>query len=130
MSNEYESFIMKLAHAQQPRFGPRLIAKLCLNLIPDLRKLFVAAQFPARDGRHHFFVRHRQAEIPPEPVFQPEHIVAHDVPAARFLPEFGWIESSQQHLLAADRVHLLAHDLLNLQKRALRQKQVIVNAGG
>ena len=112
----------ELAHAQQAGFRPRLIAELGLNLIPDLRQLLVAAQFAARNGGHHFFVRHAQAQVAPEAVFQAEHVVAHDVPAAGFLPDFGRIQRGQQHLLAADGVHLFAHDLLNLQQRALRQQ--------
>ena len=39
----------ELPHAQQSRLRPRLIAKLGLDLIPDLRQLFIAAQFAARD---------------------------------------------------------------------------------
>ena len=122
MSKEYESFMMNWRTRSKPGFGPRLVAELGLNLVPDLRQLLVAAQLAARDGRHHLFVRHAQAEIAPEAVLQAEHVVAHDVPAARFLPDFGRIQRRQQHLLAADGVHLLAHDLLNLQQRALRQE--------
>jgi len=40
------------------------------------------------------------------------------------------MQSGQQHFLAADCIHLFAHDLLDLQKRALREKQIIVDAGG
>ena len=73
----------ELAHAQQTGFGARLVAEFGLDLIPDLRQLFVAAQFAARDGGHDFFVRHAEAEVAAETVFQAEHVVAHDVPAAR-----------------------------------------------
>jgi hypothetical protein len=54
-------FHQELAHPQQARLRPRLIAKLGLDLIPDLRQLFVAAQLLARNLRHHFFVGHAQA---------------------------------------------------------------------
>ena len=50
----------ELAYAQQPRFRPRFIAKLGLDLIPDLRHLFVAAQLAARGSRNRFLVRHAQ----------------------------------------------------------------------
>ena len=76
----------ELAHAQEPRFRPLLIAKLGLNLIPDLRQLLVAAQFAARGGGDHFFVGHAQTQVALKAVLQPEHVVTHDVPAARFLP--------------------------------------------
>ena len=114
----------------KPGLRPRFIAKLGLNLIPDLRQLLVAAQFAARNERHHLFVRHTQAEIAAKAVLQAEHVVAHDVPAARFLPDLRRVQRRQQHLLAADRVHLLAHNLLNFQQRALRQQQIIVDARG
>ena len=74
-------------------------------------------------------MRHAQAEVAAEAVLQAEHVVAHDVPAAGFLPDLGRIQRRQEHLLAADGVHLLAHDLLDLQQRALRQKQVVVDSG-
>ena len=86
----------ELADAQQAGFGPGLVAELGLDLIPDLRQLLVAAQFAARDGGHDFFVRHAEAQVAPEAVLEPEHVVAHDVPAAGFLPHFGGIERGQQ----------------------------------
>ena len=118
----------ELAHAHQPRLGARLVAKLGLDLVPDLRKLFVTAQLAPGDGGHHLFMRHAQAQIALEAVLQPEHVVAHDVPAAGLLPQLGGVERGQKNLLRADRVHLLAHDALDLQQRALRQKQVTVDA--
>ncbi len=45
-----------------PDLGPRLVAKLGLDLVPDLRQLLVAAQLAAGDGGHHLFVRHAQAQ--------------------------------------------------------------------
>src|SRR5215510_8184227 len=42
----------------QARFRSWLIAKLDLNLIPNLRQLLVRADFVARDAREYFFVRH------------------------------------------------------------------------
>ena len=118
----------ELAHPHQPRLGARLVAKLGLDLVPDLRKLLVTAQLAARDRGHHFFVRHAQAQIALEAVLQPEHVVAHDVPAAGLLPQFGRVQRRQENLLGADAVHLLAHDLLDLQQRALRQEQVTVDS--
>ena len=119
----------ELAHAQQARFGPRLVAELGLDLIPDLRQLFVAAQFAARDRGHDLFVGHGQAQVAAEAVLQAEQVVAHDVPAAGFLPDLGRIQRGQIHLLPADGVHLLAHNLLDLEQRALRQEQVAVDPG-
>ena len=75
-------------------------------------------------------MRHAQAQVALEAVLQAEHVVAHDVPAARLLPDLRRMQRRQQHLLPADRVHLFAHDLLDLQERALRQKQVAIDARG
>ena len=85
----------ELAHAQQAGFGARFVAELGLDLIPDLRQLLVAAQFAAGDGGHDLFVRHGEAEVAAEAVLQAEQVVAHDVPAAGFLPDFGRIERGQ-----------------------------------
>ena len=118
----------ELPHAQQSGFRPRLVAKLGLDLVPDLRQLLVAAQLAPRDRRHHLFVRHAEAQVAVEAVLEPEHVLAHDVPAAGFLPDLGRMQRRQQHLLPADRVHLLAHDRRNLVERTLGKKQVAVNA--
>ncbi len=72
----------ELPHAQQSGLGTRLIAKLGLYLIPDLRQLLIAAQLTARNRGHYFFVRHAQTEIAVEAVFEAEHVRSHHVPAA------------------------------------------------
>ena len=79
----------ELPHPQQAGLGPGLVAKLGLNLIPDLRKLLVAAQFLAGDLGHDLFVRHAQTQVGALAVFQPEHVVAHDRPAPARLPQFA-----------------------------------------
>ena len=100
----------ELAHAQQAGLRARLIAKLGLDLVPDLRQLLIAAQLAARDYSHDFFVCHAQAQVTAETVLEPEEVFAHYVPAARLLPYLGRIERREQHFLAADGVHFLAHD--------------------
>ena len=76
----------ELPHAQQACLRSRLIAKLGLDLVPDLRQLLVAAQLAARNRRHDLLMRHAEAEIGAFAVFQAEHVVAHARPAATFLP--------------------------------------------
>ena len=49
----------------RPDLRTRLVAKLGLNLVPDLRKLLVAAQFLAGDIGHDLFVGHAQANSAP-----------------------------------------------------------------
>ena len=117
----------ELAHAQQAGLGPRLVAELGLNLVPDLRQLLVAAQFAAGDGGHDLFVRHAQAEIGALAVLEAEHVVAHARPAAALLPRLAGKNGGQVKLLA-DPVHLLAHDADDLVQRALAEEEVVVNA--
>ena len=76
----------ELAHAQQSRFGTWLVAELCLNLIPDLRKLLIAAHLLACDFGHDFLVCHAQAQIAPTPVLEAKHVIAHYGPASAHLP--------------------------------------------
>ena len=85
----------ELAHAQQTGLRPRLITKLCLDLIPDLRKLLVAAQLAAGDECDNFLMRHSQAHVTPKPVFQAEHVIAHHLPAAGLLPHLSRMQSGQ-----------------------------------
>ncbi len=98
------------------------------DLIPDLGELLVAAQLAAADGGHHLFMSHPQAEIAFEAVFQPEHVVAHQVPAAGLLPDFSRVQRRQKHLLPADGIHFFADDSLDFQQGSLGQKQIIVDA--
>src|ERR1019366_4436715 len=117
----------ELAHAQEPRLGPRLVAKLGLNLIPDLRQLLVATQFAPGDGGHDLFMRHPQAQVGALAVLEAKHIVAHACPAAALLPGFARQNRRQKELLP-DLVHLLAHDADNLVQRALAEKEIVVDA--
>ena len=120
----------ELARAQEAAFGTRLVAKLGLDLIPDLRKLLVAAQLAARDISHDLFVGHAEAEVAAVAVLEAKQVVAHDVPAAGFLPHLGGVKAREIKFLSADGVHFLAHDLRDFEDRALRQIEVIINASG
>src|SRR3974377_2443123 len=55
----------ELPHSKQAGLGARLIAKLLLDLIPDLWKLFVTAQLLARDFGTDFFGCHAEAQVAP-----------------------------------------------------------------
>ena len=92
-----------------PDFGPGFVAKLGLDLIPDLRQLLVTAQFFARDVGHDFFMSHAEAQVGALAVFEPEHVVAHDRPAAAGLPHLTRMQRGQKEFLP-DLVHLLADD--------------------
>ena len=58
------------------------------------------------------------------------HLLADGVPAAALLPELRRLQHRHEHLLAADGVHLLADDLLDLLHDAPAGRQEHVDAGG
>ena len=62
-------------------------------------------------------------------IFQAKHLVADRVPTARFFPNFSRVQRRQVKLLAADAVHFFAQDLHDLQRDALAQRQVGIDAG-
>src|SRR5882724_7756221 len=113
----------ELAHADQSGFGALFVAKLVLNLIPDLRKLLIAAQLFAGNLRHDLFMGHTQAQVASATVLETEHVVAHDLPAAARLPEFARMQRRKKKFLP-DLVHLIANNINDAQDRALAQKQV------
>ncbi len=117
----------ELAHPQQAALGARLVAELGLNLVPDLGKLFVAAQFLARNVGHDLFVGHAQAEVGALAVLEAEHVVAHHAPASAGLPHLARIQRRQVELLA-DGVHLLAHDAGDLEDGPLGEEEVGVDS--
>jgi hypothetical protein len=63
----------------------------------------------SRVQRDDLLVRHRQHHVGAPAVLELEQLV--DAVAARPLPRLGRVQDRHQHLLAADRVHLLADDL-------------------
>jgi hypothetical protein len=117
----------ELADAQQAGFGAGLVAELGLDLVPDLRKLLVAAQLAARDGGHDLFVGHAEAEIGALAVLEAKHGVAHDGPAAGLLPRLARQEGGEKELLA-DGVHLFADDGDDLVERSLAEEEVVIDA--
>src|SRR5262249_9017060 len=119
----------ELTYAQEPGLGSRLIAKLALNLIPDLGQLLVAAQLLARDLGHYFFVGEAEAEVGSFAILEAEHVVAYHRPAPARFPQFPRMQRGQIEFLT-DLVHLLAHDLSDLQLRAMAKKEERINAGG
>ena len=111
----------ELADPKQPAPGPRLVPVLRLEVVPDLRKLLVRLELE-RVEAHRLLVAHREQEAAAAVVLELEE---HSDPvAARLLPELGRREHRGEHLLAADRVHLLADDLHDLLVHAPAERQV------
>src|SRR5207237_6294625 len=118
----------ELANAQESGFGPRLVAKFRLDLVPDLGELLVAAQFLAGDVGDDLLVGHGEAELGALAVFQAEHVVAHAGPAAAGLPDLFGVDRGKIELLT-DAVHLLAHDADDLVDRAIAEEELAVDSG-
>src|SRR5436190_18840033 len=70
------------AQPHQPRLWTRLIAKFYLDLIPNLRQLFVRTQFISRNGGEYFFVRHAQTHVGVFPVLEAKHVITDCLPTS------------------------------------------------
>ena len=103
----------ELADPQQAALGPRLVPELGLELIPELRQVPVGGQLGADRGED-LLVSHAQHDLGALAVPEPEHLLAHHVEPAALDPDRRGLHARQQHLLAADPVHLFpdrGHDL-------------------
>ena len=101
----------ELAQPDQARTRPRLVAFLDREVVEHLRQLPITLQLACVEGDR-LLVRHRQHVFGTLPILEPEEL--QDVVAPRLLPELEGGQNRHQHLLAADRVHLVADDLLDL----------------
>jgi hypothetical protein len=115
----------ELADAEQPAARPGLVALLRREVVPGLRELPVRLNLARVEG-HRLLVRQREDERPTRVVLELEHLRDRD--AARFLPQLGWCQDGAEHLLPADRVHLLADDLDDLLVHAPAEGQVAPEA--
>ncbi len=116
----------ELAYAEQSPARARLVAVLRLEVVPELRQLLVRLEL-ARVERDGLLVRHRQDEASSGPVLEVEDLGDLDAPGR--LPELRGREHRHQHLLSADRVHLLSDDLLDLAVDAPAERHECPHAG-
>ena len=110
----------ELADAEQAATRTRLVAVLRLEVVPELRQLLVRLDL-TRVERERLLVRQRQDEPPAGAVGDVEDL--RDLVAAGRLPELDRRQHRRQELLRADRVHLLADDLLDLAVDAPAERQ-------
>ena len=101
----------ELARAQHAGARPRLVALLGLHVVQDHRQLPVGADLAGDVEGEVLLVGHRQRQLGLLAVLELEQLV--DLVAAGPPPELRRLEHRHQHLLAADRVDLLADDLLD-----------------
>src|ERR1700722_15379492 len=118
----------ELAGAHQTGLRPGLVAQLGLDLVPHLRQVAVGLELGGQVGDD-LLVRHAEGQVSAAPVLEPEHLVAHQVPAAGQLPQLGRVHDRHHDLLGADPVHLLADDLDDLEPDPLAEGQQRVVPG-
>ena len=102
----------ELARPQHTGARARLVAALELEVVEDQRQVAVGAHDLGHVRGHDLLVRQRQHEVRALAVLELEHLV--DVVAPGAAPDLRRADERHQHLLRADRVQLLAHDLLHL----------------
>ena len=117
----------ELARAEDAGARPHLVALLRLEVVEDQRQVAVRADLACDVERHRLLVRHREHQLGALAVVQLEHLG--DAVAAGLLPQLGRRDDRHQHLLGADRVELLADDLLDLAMGAPAGRQVAPHAG-
>jgi len=108
----------ELASAKHTGFRPRFVAKLRLDLEPNLGKLPIAPELVTCDRGENLFMGHTEAIIALAPVFEPEHLVADLEPATALFPELPRMDDGKVELLRTDALHLLAHDGLHFARYA------------
>jgi hypothetical protein len=117
----------ELANPKQSRFGSRLVTKLRLYLIPDLRKLAVGSQLVSGNHREHFLVCHSQAEVSSTTILEAKHVLAHFLPSTGLHPDLPRVEGREVELLSSNPIHLFAEDLLDLEQSDSGQRELGVD---
>ncbi len=118
----------ELARSQHAGARARLVALLGLEVVEDARQVAVGADLAGHVEGDVLLVGHRQHELGAAAVLQLEDLV--DVVAAAGLPQLGRLDHGHQQLVRADRVELLAHDLLGLAVGAPARRQPRPHARG
>ena len=119
----------ELAAAQQPGAGPCLVAVLGLDLVDRQRQVLVRRVQVLHDEGEHLLVGGAEEVVVVLAVLEPEDAGAVLGPAAARLVGPAGQQGREQQLLGADRVHLLADDVLDLAQHPQPQRQPGVDAG-
>ena len=118
----------ELTHADQAAAAAGLVAELGLYLIDHERILIVAVGDVPGVLHGRLLMRHAQAHLRAGAIGEAQHLAADALVAAGFLPQAGGHGHREEHLLAVDRVHLLAHNGLDLFGDALCDRRERVDA--
>ena len=118
----------ELTDAQQTTTGTRFVAELGLEVVDAQRQLAVGRHDPLAEVGGDLLVGHGQHHVAPPAVLEPRHLRADRGESAGSLPQIGGVDDGHQQFLAADAVHLLAHDLLDAALHPPAQRQHAVDA--
>ncbi len=113
----------ELAPAQQAGAGPGLIAELGLDLVDREREVLVRREQVLHQQGEHLLVGRRQQEVVAVSVLQTKQVVAVFDPAIGCLVGLFRQQGREVDLLEARRVHLLAHDALDIAEDEPSQRQ-------
>ena len=120
----------ELAGAQQPGPGPGLVAVLRLDLVQHRGQILVGGEQVLHREGEHLLVSGGEQVVVLLAVLQPEQGGAVLLPPPGGLVGLTGLQRGEQHLLAADPILLLAHDLLDLAQHLQPQRQPGVHPGG
>ena len=120
----------ELAAAQQAGAGTRLVAVLRLDLVDRERQVLVRRVEVLHHEGEHLLVRGTEQVVGALAVLEPEDAVAVLGPAAGGLVGLAGQQRGERQLLGADRVHLVADDLLDPAQHPQAERQPGVDAGG
>ena len=120
----------ELADADQAGARTRLVAVFRLDLVDHHWQLLVAVDFRAGDLAAGLLMRHSQDHRLVVTVGEPEQFRADGLVSAGFHPEIGRKHDRHQDFLAADAIHFLADNGLDLGDDALADGKQGVDAGG
>ena len=113
----------ELADADEAAAGARLVAPLGLEVVDLHRQLAVRPDDVGEQEPDDLLVGHREDHVPAVAILEPGQLRADRVVAAAGAPDVGRVDDRHLHLLAADRVLLLADDLLDPVVDPLAERQ-------
>ena len=109
-------------HADQPATAARLVAEFRLDLIDHEGIIGVGFCRAACELHGRLLMRHTEDNVAPAAILKAGHLAADALITAGFLPEGGGHDHGEQHFLPADRIHLLADNLLDLAGDPARRR--------
>ena len=119
----------ELAPAHQAKARTAFVAEFGLDLVHVFWQLLVTADILAHHVGDDFLAGRLDHEVAAVPVLDAQHLRAHLVKAAGFLPEFGGLDHWHGHFDGASAVHFFAHDGLDLADDAQAHRHVVVDTG-